>query len=67
MAKRQGGFILFALYRDCAILVSEFDSSYKAIDGSIQKSSSPVYNGWAISLSRAITHACWAYPERFVP
>jgi putative alpha-1,2-mannosidase len=59
------------LYRglQAPFLVSELDSSYKAIDGSIQKSSSPVYNGWAIwdNYREQLPMLSLAYPERFGP
>ena len=38
------------LYRtlQSPFLISEKDGSYRAIDGTLQQSASPVYNGWAI-------------------
>lgn len=38
------------LYRtvQSPFLISEKDGAYRAIDGSLQRSASPVYNGWAI-------------------
>lgn len=59
------------LYRglQAPFLVSESDGSYKAIDGSIQKSSSPIYNGWAIwdNYREQLPMLSLAYPERFGP
>ncbi|MGO4819017.1 glycoside hydrolase domain-containing protein [Flavobacterium sp. W22_SRS_FP1] len=59
------------LYRglQAPFLVSEPDGSYKAIDGSIQKSSSPIYNGWAIwdNYREQLPMLSLAYPERFGP
>lgn len=57
------------LYRglQAPFLVSESDGTYKAIDGSIQKSSSPIYNGWAIwdNYREQLPMLSLAYPERF--
>ena len=59
------------LYRglQAPFLVSETDGTYKAIDGSIQKSSSPMYNGWAIwdNYREQLPMLSLAYPERFGP
>ncbi|MEZ7500728.1 glycoside hydrolase family 92 protein [Flavobacterium sp. Arc3] len=59
------------LYRglQAPFLVSESDGSYKAIDGSIQKSRSPIYNGWAIwdNYREQLPMLSLAYPERFGP
>ena len=59
------------LYRglQAPFLVSESDGSYKAIDGSIQKSSSSIYNGWAIwdNYREQLPMLSLAYPERFGP
>jgi putative alpha-1,2-mannosidase len=59
------------LYRglQAPFLVSETDGIYKAIDGSIQKSSSPIYNGWAIwdNYREQLPMLSLAYPERFGP
>ena len=59
------------LYRglQAPFLVSEMDGTYKAIDGSIQKSNSPVYNGWAIwdNYREQLPMLSLAYPERFGP
>ncbi|SEG26480.1 glycoside hydrolase domain-containing protein [Flavobacterium urumqiense] len=59
------------LYRglQAPFLVSEMDGTYKAIDGSIQKSNSPVYNGWAIwdNYREQLPMLSLAYPERFAP
>ncbi|SDH06289.1 Putative alpha-1,2-mannosidase [Flavobacterium omnivorum] len=59
------------LYRglQAPFLVSESDGSYKAIDGSIQKSISPIYNGWAIwdNYREQLPMLSLAYPERFGP
>jgi len=57
------------LYRglQAPFLVSETDGTYKAIDGSIQKSSHPIYNGWAIwdNYREQLPMLSLAYPERF--
>ena len=59
------------LYRglQAPFLVSETDGIYKAIDGSIQKSSAPIYNGWAIwdNYREQLPMLSLAYPERFGP
>ena len=59
------------LYRglQAPFLVSETDGTYKAIDGSIQKSNSPIYNGWAIwdNYREQLPMLSLAYPERFGP
>lgn len=59
------------LYRglQAPFLVSEPDGSYKAINGSIQKSSSPIYNGWAIwdNYREQLPMLSLAYPEHFGP
>lgn len=59
------------LYRglQAPFLVSETDGIYKAIDGSIQKSSTPIYNGWAIwdNYREQLPMLSLAYPERFGP
>ncbi|WP_426092901.1 glycoside hydrolase domain-containing protein [Flavobacterium sp. DSR3-2] len=59
------------LYRglQAPFLVSETDGTYKAIDGSIQKSNSPIYNGWAIwdNYREQLPMISLAYPERFGP
>jgi putative alpha-1,2-mannosidase len=57
------------LYRglQAPFLVSETDGTYKAIDGSIQKSGTPIYNGWAIwdNYREQLPMLSLAYPERF--
>lgn len=59
------------LYRglQAPFLVSETDGTYKAIDGSIQKSDIPIYNGWAIwdNYREQLPMLSLAYPERFGP
>jgi putative alpha-1,2-mannosidase len=59
------------LYRglQAPFLVSETDGTYKAIDGSIQKSSIPIYNGWAIwdNYREQLPMLSLVYPERFGP
>lgn len=59
------------LYRglQAPFLVSETDGTYKAIDGSIQKSINPIYNGWAIwdNYREQLPMLSLAYPERFGP
>lgn len=59
------------LYRglQAPFLVSETDGTYKAIDGSIQKATSPIYNGWAIwdNYREQLPMLSLAYPERFGP
>jgi putative alpha-1,2-mannosidase len=59
------------LYRglQAPFLVSETDGTYKAIDGSIQKATSPMYNGWAIwdNYREQLPMLSLAYPERFGP
>ncbi|RTZ04934.1 alpha-mannosidase [Flavobacterium bomense] len=59
------------LYRglQAPFLVSETNSTYKAIDGSIQKSTSPIYSGWAIwdNYREQLPMLSLAYPERFGP
>ena len=59
------------LYRgiQAPFLVSETDGTYKAIDGSIPKSTSPIYNGWAIwdNYREQLPMLSLAYPERFRP
>lgn len=57
------------LYRglQSPFLVSEPDGIYKAIDGSIQKSNIPIYNGWAIwdNYREQLPMLSLIYPERF--
>ncbi len=59
------------LYRglQAPFLVSETDGTYKAIDGSIQKATSPIYNGWAIwdNYREQLPMLSLAYPESFGP
>ncbi|MDD2674407.1 MAG: glycoside hydrolase family 92 protein [Flavobacterium sp.] len=59
------------LYRglQAPFLVSETDGTYKAIDGSIEKATSPIYNGWAIwdNYREQLPMLSLAYPERFGP
>jgi putative alpha-1,2-mannosidase len=59
------------LYRglQAPFLVSETDGTYKAIDGSLQKSTTPVYSGWAIwdNYREQLPMLSLAYPERFGP
>lgn len=59
------------LYRglQAPFLISETDGTYKAIDGSVQKSSTSIYNGWAIwdNYREQLPMLSLAYPERFEP
>jgi len=47
--------------------ISEPDGAYRAIDGSIQNSKSPVYNGWSIwdNYKTQLPLLSVAYPEQF--
>ena len=57
------------LYRglQAPFLVSEKDGVYPAIDGSIQKSATPIYNGWAIwdNYREQLPMLSLAYPEKY--
>ncbi|MCC9138675.1 glycoside hydrolase domain-containing protein [Pontibacter silvestris] len=48
-------------------VVSEEDGKYRAIDGSLQTSKNPIYNGWAIwdNYKTQLPLLSFAYPERF--
>ncbi|WP_324670965.1 glycoside hydrolase domain-containing protein [Hymenobacter sp. GOD-10R] len=67
-ADRQGLFYSL-LYRtlQSPYLVSEPDGRYRAIDGSLQKSKRPVYNGWAIwdNYHTQLPLFSLAYPNEF--
>ena len=49
--------------------ISEKDGAYRAIDGSLQTSAFPVYNGWAIwdNYREQLPMLSLFYPERFDP
>jgi putative alpha-1,2-mannosidase len=57
------------LYRglQAPYLISEEDSTYRAIDGSVQTSEFPVYNGWAIwdNYREQLPMLSLIYPEQF--
>ena len=57
------------LYRglQAPFLVSEKDGVYPAIDGSVQKSETPIYNGWAIwdNYREQLPMLSLAYPEKY--
>jgi putative alpha-1,2-mannosidase len=57
------------LYRtlQAPYLISEKDGTYRAIDGSVQTSDFPVYNGWAIwdNYREQLPMLSLAYPEKF--
>jgi putative alpha-1,2-mannosidase len=57
------------LYRtvQSPFLVSEKDGNYRAIDGSLQQSASPVYNGWAIwdNYRTQLPLLAIMYPDRY--
>ncbi|WBL24329.1 glycoside hydrolase domain-containing protein [Zunongwangia sp. HGR-M22] len=57
------------LYRglQAPYLISENDGTYRAIDGSMQKSKHPVYNGWAIwdNYREQLPMLSLLYPEKF--
>lgn len=59
------------LYRSlqAPFLVSEIDGTYKAIDGSTQTATHPIYNGWAIwdNYREQLPMLSLGYPERFGP
>jgi len=48
-------------------VVSELDGSYRAIDGSLQKTKQPVYNGWAVwdNYHTQLPLLSLAYPTEF--
>lgn len=59
------------LYRtlQAPYLISEKDGTYRAIDGSVQTSDFPVYNGWAIwdNYREQLPMLSLAYPDKFGP
>ncbi|MFV8326138.1 glycoside hydrolase domain-containing protein [Flavobacterium sp. ZS1P14] len=59
------------LYRglQAPFLISETDGTYKAIDGSTQTATHPIYNGWAIwdNYREQLPMLSLGYPERFGP
>ncbi|MFV8343030.1 glycoside hydrolase domain-containing protein [Flavobacterium sp. XS2P39] len=59
------------LYRglQAPFLISETDGTYKAIDGSVQTATHPIYNGWAIwdNYREQLPMLSLGYPERFSP
>jgi hypothetical protein len=68
--EKTGGFIYSFLYTEIAsaILVSELDSSYKAIDGSIQNQVVLYTTVGQFGIIIASNYPCLlAYPERLVP
>lgn len=50
-------------------MISEPDGSYRAIDGSLQRSVSPVYHGWTVwdNYKTQLPLLCLAYPEYYQP
>ena len=63
------GLFYSLLYRglQAPYLVSEEDGVYKAIDGSVQQKSHPIYNGWAIwdNYREQLPMLSLFYPDRF--
>lgn len=59
------------LYRglQAPYLISEDDGTYRAVDGSMQTSDFPVYNGWAIwdNYREQLPMLSLIYPEKFGP